>query len=222
MRKSQRWTPRAQQPSRREFVRGCAALSMAAFASGLERFAHVEAVAQAQSVPSDYKAMVVVFLNGGNDGNNMIVPLDAVGYNAYATVRGGAGLAIPQASLLPVTPPSIGRPFGFHPNMPEMQALFNQQRLAVVANVGPLVQPLTRDQYRSGIGRPYQLFSHSDQVVTWQSSRPDTRSATGWGGRVADAVRDLNGSSLFPLITSIAGNPLFCLGTATRPLSVNA
>ena len=220
MRKSSRWKSEPKAPSRREFVRSCAALGMAAMASGLERFAAVRALAQGNA-PTDYKALVVIFLNGGNDGNNMVVPLDATGYNQYSTVRAAAGLAIPQATLLPITPPSIGTPFGLHPNMPEMQALFNQQRLAVVCNVGPLVQPLTRDQYRNGGPRPYQLFSHSDQVVTWQSSRPDTRSATGWGGRVADAVRDLNGGALFPVVTSVSGNPLFGLGAATRPLGVS-
>jgi uncharacterized protein (DUF1501 family) len=219
MRKNVRWDKEAAAPSRRDFVRGCAAIGMAAMTSGLQRMVHMEALAQSHA-PTDYKALVVIFLFGGNDGNNMVVPLDAPTYNQYASVRAAAGLAIPQASLLPVTPPSIGSPYGLHPNMPELQTLFAQQRLAVVCNVGPLVQPLTRDQYRSGGPRPYQLFSHSDQQVTWQSSRPDTRSATGWGGRVADAVRDLNGSSLFPLITSVSGNPLFGLGTATRPLGV--
>jgi uncharacterized protein (DUF1501 family) len=208
-------------PTRREFVRGCAALGMAAFATGLERFAHLGSVAQAQA-PTDYKALVGIFLNGGNDGNNTIVPLDAAGYAAYSAVRSPSGLAIPQASLLPITPPSIGRPFGLHPNLPELQALWNAQRLAVVANVGPLVRPITRDQYRNGIGRPIQLFSHSDQVATWQTSRPDTRSPTGWGGRMADAVVDLNAGSVFPLITSVAGsNALFALGVATRPLGIS-
>jgi uncharacterized protein (DUF1501 family) len=221
MRKSRRWSREAGGPPRREFFRGCAALGMAAFASSLERFARIDEVVRAQSVPSDYKALVAIFLNGGNDGNNMVVPLDAAGYNAYFNVRNAAGLAIPQASLLPITPPSIGQPFGLHPNMPEMQALWNQQRLAVICNVGPLVQPLTRAQYQSGIGRPLNLFSHSDQVATFQTCRPDTRSSTGWGGRVADAVVDLNGGSLFPLTTTLAGNQVFGLGAGPRPLSVS-
>ena len=207
------------EPSRREFVRGCAALGMAAFASGLERFAKLEAMAQA-AAPADYKALVGIFLFGGNDGNNTIVPLDTAGYNAYAAVRASAGLALDQASLLPITPPGIGRPFGLHPSLADLQGLWAQQKLAVVGNVGPLVQPLTRPQYQGGIGRPYQLFSHSDQQVTWQTSRPDTRSPTGWGGRVADAVVDLNGSAFFPLVTSVSGNPIFCLGASTRPLGI--
>jgi uncharacterized protein (DUF1501 family) len=221
MRRSARWSVgQDKQPNRREFMRGCAALGMAAFASGIEQFARVEAVANAQTIP-DYKALVGIFLFGGNDGNNMIVPLDAAGYAAYSAVRSAAGLAIPQASLLPITPPSLGRPFGLHPNLPELQALWNQQKLAAVCNVGPLVQPLTRAQYQSGIGRPQQLFSHSDQQVTWQTSRPDTRSPTGWGGRVADKVVDMNPGSFFPLFTSVAGNSaVFGLGQATRPLGI--
>jgi uncharacterized protein (DUF1501 family) len=208
-------------PSRRDFLRqtGCA-LTAAAFASGLEHFGLIGALAQ-QAPATDYKALVCVFLNGGNDGNNLVVPLDAE-YSAYSTVRSASGLAIPQASLLPVTPATGGRSFGLHPSMPDMQTLFNQQRLAIVANVGPLVEPITRAQYQSSPSkRPYQLFSHSDQVTQWMTSVSTGPAQTGWGGRTADSTAGLNGTTTFPMMTSIAGVNVFVAGLNSRPLAIS-
>ncbi len=211
--------------SRREFLRqtGCAALGAAALASGFERFSLVNALA-AQGTATDYRALVCIFLFGGNDGNNTVIPLDD--YAAYSAARtsGATTLAIPQASLDPlaITPPSIGRKFALHPNMPEARDLFAQQKLAVLCNVGPLVQPLTRAQYLNGVGRPYQLFSHSDQQNQWQTSVSNSLSQTGWGGRTADSTRGLNGAATFPMIVSTAGTSLFISGRQTRPLAIAA
>ena len=117
----------------------------------------------------------------------MVVPTTTTEYNAYAD---GAERFRPRRSratrLLPITPLSIGSPFGLHPSLPELQALWTEQKLSVVCNVGPLVQPLTRQEYQSGAPRPYQLFSHSDQVAQWQTSIADRVGQTGWGGRTAD------------------------------------
>ena len=210
--------------SRRDFIvrTGCAALSAAAFSAGFKQFGLMNAYAQTANAPTDYRALVCIFLSGGNDANNMVVPTGA-GYTAYATARQGAGLAIPQASLLgPLAPPSLsGQTFGLHPNLPELFTLWTQQKLAVVTNVGPLVQPLTRAQYQSGIGRPYQLFSHSDQVQQWQTSRSDLRTQVGWGGRTADRIASLNAPATFPTITSIAGAAVFGQGLSTRPLAIS-
>lgn len=208
--------------SRRDFLlrTGCAALGAAAFSAGVEDFGLISALAQEQA-PTDYKALVCIFLNGGNDANNCVVPLDSTGYGQYQSVRGAAGLAIPSSNLLPITPPSIGLPFGLHPNFAELHQLWGQGKMAVISNVGSLVQQTTRDTYRNGtVPRPYQLFSHSDQVTQWQTSRADTRSQTGWGGRVADRSVSFNGSSAFPLITSIAGTAVFGIGVNTRPLAI--
>lgn len=212
--------------NRRDFIRrtGCAALSAAAFQAGFKQFGLINAYAQAATnAPSDYKALVCIFLNGGNDSSNMVVPMGA-GYTPYSTIRQSSGLAIPQASLLgPLSPPSIGgQTFGLHPNMPELLTLWSQQKLAVVPNVGPLVQPIDRTQYRAGVGRPYQLFSHSDQVQQWQTSRSDIRTQVGWGGRTADKVAFLNGSVSFPIITSVTGSTVFGQGLATRPLTISS
>ena len=207
--------------SRRDFFRrtSCAALGMAAINAGFDKLGLISAFAQQPAV-TNYKALVCIFLSGGNDPNNMIVPLDTTGYTAYSSVRGTAGLAIPQANLLPITPPSIGTPFGLHPSLVGLQNLWNQQKLAVVCNVGPLVQPLTRTQYRSGAPRPPQLFSHSDQVALWESPRADLKPSLGWGGRVADFAKVFNTGSVFPMVTSISGQSLFAIGQLTRPLAV--
>lgn len=145
--------------------------------------------------PSDYKALVCVFLAGGNDSNNWIVPTDTTTYDEYAATRGN--LVLPQSSLLPLqtgpnsTDPAYtyqGRTYGFHPACPNLQTLFGEQKLAIVQNIGTLVRPTTKAQYNTGLAsyRPPQLFSHSDQVTQWQTSIPDQPPSTGWGGRIAD------------------------------------
>jgi uncharacterized protein (DUF1501 family) len=213
-------------PTRRDFFRrtSCAALGLAGMSAGMRRLGLMTAYAQSQPVVSDYRALVCIFLSGGNDGNNMVVPMNPSDYNLYVMSRGATALGlggVGQPQLLPITPPSIGLQFGLHPNLPELQGLFNQQKLAIVPNVGPLVQPLTRTQYRAGAPRPYQLFSHSDQVTQWSTSRSDTRTQIGWGGRTADFTFSLNGGSGFPTVTSVAGTAVFAQGLQTRPLSVN-
>jgi uncharacterized protein (DUF1501 family) len=187
-----------------------------AMASSLNSFGIVHALTP--QAATDYKALVCLFMNGGNDGNNMFVDLNQ--YTAYANARSAAGLAIPQASLLPVSP-AIGGSYGFHPNMPEVKTLFDQGKLAVLCNNGPLVEPLTQSTYLNGTGKkPLQLFSHSDQVGLFQTAIANTVSQTGWGGRLADKTPGLNGSATFPNNVSIAGVNLFLTGTDTRQLAV--
>ncbi|MFN2454577.1 MAG: DUF1501 domain-containing protein [Pyrinomonadaceae bacterium] len=212
--------------SRRAFLQRtmCGALGAAAFTSGLQRFGLVNALAQSQtSAATDYRALVCIFLFGGNDGNNMIVPYD--GYQDYARVRGVAGtsgsIAIAQSDLLQIAPPSRqGIKYGMHPNLPEMQDLFLQRKLAVMTNVGTLIQPLTRAQFQTASTRPRNLFSHSDQQAQWQTSISETPSATGWAGRTADRTRTLNGAATFPMIVSVAGASLFTNGVQTFPIAL--
>lgn len=213
--------------TRRDFLRqtGCALLGGAAFASGIEQLGLINALAQGSSTATDYKALVCIFFNGGNDGNNTIVPVDATRYGEYANVRNAAGLAIPApgqtGGLLPVNPLSGGA-YGLHPSLPELKTLFDNRQLAVVSNVGPLVEPLTRATYQNGSGkRPLQLFSHSDQVAQWQTSVANDTSQTGWGGRTADRATTLNGAATFPQVVSIAGTSLFATGANTRPLGIS-
>jgi len=234
--------------SRRDFLRkaGCGALSMAALASNMHIFGRVSAFAQKQIDEeskrkpavepvepvstddfADYKALVCVFLAGGIDMNNVVVPnhSDATisNYAAYNTVRGASTLAIPQANLLPITVPRLGGlQYGIHPNMPEMQSLYNSGRLAVLCNVGNLVYPMSRAQYQNNsIQKPYQLFSHSDQVTQQQTSVSSTQSPTGWGGRVSDKLRPQDAGGLIPMITSIAGAQVFTAGATTSPMAIS-
>lgn len=211
--------------SRRDFLRtsGCALGGMA-LASSIDTFGIVQALTP--QTATTYKALVCVFLNGGNDGNNMFVSLDQYDGPAgslvegYSNVRAASGLGIAQASLLPVSPVSGGS-YGFHPNMPEMQNLFNQGKLAVLCNNGPLIEPLTRTTYQNGTGKkPLQLFSHSDQVGLFQTAIANTVSQTGWGGRLADRTVGLNGPATFPNNVSIAGVNLLLSGVDTRQLAV--
>lgn len=218
--------------SRRTFLRRSGyALSAAALASQFKGLGVISALAQ-KNAPTDYKALVCIFLAGGNDPNNMIVPLDATGYGNYSSARNASGLALASGSLLPITPPSIGTQFGLHPNlspevatpaaMPGLLPLWTAGKLAVVCNVGPLVFPMTRATYQNNsVQKPYQLFSHSDQVTQWQTSRADTQIQTGWGGLTSDYTLAFNNGVAFPTITSIAGTSAFATGITTRPLIIN-
>jgi uncharacterized protein (DUF1501 family) len=202
---------------RRTFLARSCALSAGGLAANLDL---VSLAAHAQVPASDYRALVCVFLYGGNDGNNTIVPFDTAGYAQYAAVRTAAsGIQLAQASLLPIQPVSLGTPFGLHPSLPELQALFNQRKLAVLANVGTLVQPTSKTQYNAG-QVPLSLYSHSDQQAQWQSSISDAVSGTGWGGRIADKLAPLNAASGFPVITSLGGTILFATGKTTSPLAI--
>jgi uncharacterized protein (DUF1501 family) len=207
-------------PTRRTFIRqaACAALTTTGI---LNTIFDLRRLSAATTDTSDYKALICLFLYGGNDANNVIIPHDNSGYASYSAARGI--LAIPQASLLPLTLPSgDGRDFGFHPNMPELQSLFNQGKLGLVSNVGTLVAPVTRAQYLAGgAAVPPQLFSHADQSVQWQTSVPGQISKTGWGGRMADVIQSLNAGSKISLSISIAGTNTFEVGNTVLPYTLS-
>ncbi len=207
----------ANRSSRRAFLRNLAALSSAGLASRLDLL-NVVASANAQQA-GDYKALVCVFMFGGNDGNNTLIPIDSAGYAQYAAARPVAsGINLSQSSLLPIQPLNTG-PFGLHPALTDLQTLFDKGKMAVLANVGTLVQPITKTQYAAGM-RPLSLYSHSDQQAQWQSSISDAAVGTGWGGRVADKVAALNAASGFPVVTSLDGTVLFTTGASTSPLAI--
>ena len=157
----------------------------------------------------DYKAMVCVFLFGGNDSFNMVVPRSNAEYNVYAASR--QNLAVPQADLLPINPlTSDGVQYGLHPSMPGMQALFENNRAAIVSNVGPLIRPTTKDQFfQQSVPLPPQLFSHNDQQDQWHSLKGNTQSNTGWAGRVADLIRTNVAGQQMATNASLFGNNLF-------------
>jgi len=204
--------------SRRAFLRRAAALSSAGLASRLD-FINAIGTANAQAA-TDYKALVCVFMFGGNDGNNTVIPLDSAGYAQYATARPAAsGIQLAQASLLPIQPANTGTPLGLHPALAQVQALFKQNKAAVLANVGTLLAPTSQAQYTAG-QRPLSLYSHSDQQAQWQSSISSSAAGTGWGGRLADSVASYNAGAGFPVITSLDGTVLFTTGTTSVPLTI--
>ena len=210
-----------EKPSRRQFLRGsvCAAVGMTSLVSTAF---DLRRIAAAAPLDGDFKALVCVFLYGGNDSNNLLVPRGA-DYAAYAAARGT--LALPQASLRPITPLSggDGRLWGLHPNLAGLQSLFGQQRLALVANVGPLVAPVTRNEYLAGTAAlPPQLFSHSDQTMHWQTAIPDQPGRSGWGGRTADLLHTLNTNAQVSMSMSLAGNNTFQIGSAVTQYQVSS
>lgn len=207
--------------TRRNFLRHslCATVGATAGASTLWDLRKVAAAAASQN--GDYKALVCIFLYGGNDGNNTLVPRDQTTYNQYAAARGN--LALSRAALLPITPlTSDGHDYGLHPNLTGVQQLFNQRKLAFVANVGPLVAPINRQQYLAqSVPMPTQLFSHVDQTAHWMTSLPDQLARTGWGGRIADLVNSLNTNPAVSMSISVSGANTFEVGETITSYQVS-
>lgn len=202
--------------TRRAFFRSsCRMLAAASMAATMRRFGLVNAAAQSSG---SYKALVCVFLFGGNDGNNLVVPLDATGYADYSKIR--SNLALSSASLLPIA--NGKNPYGLHANLKELQTLYNSNSMAIVANVGPLIEPITRAQYQANaLPVPVNLFSHADQQMEWQTATlPSGSPTTGWAGRVADKISSLNGTAAELTSISVAGNSLFATGATTLPATV--
>jgi uncharacterized protein (DUF1501 family) len=193
---------------------GAGALGFFKAGSRLSRFGRLNAAVNPAT--PNHKALVCVFLFGGNDGGNMVIPINTTknSYNDYFGIR-GTTLGIPQNSLAQITAGS--ETYGLHPNLAPLQGLYQQNRLAVVANVGTLLKPTTKQSYSQGGSVPVNLFSHSDQQQQWQTV-PGAR--TGWGGRAADVLAAINGASSFPMGVSTAGNSLFLTGANTTPASV--
>ena len=207
--------------TRRRLLQGISSAGALTAAGTLEVLGLSNALAQ--TVPaSDYKALVCIFLFGGNDANNLVVPNDAAGYPLYSAARGGtAGIALAQTELISINPKSKSTAFGFHPQLAPLKPVWDASQLAVLCNVGTLVEPLTKADY-SNIkkAKPEQLFSHADQQNQWQAAISNDFSRTGWGGRLADVTGKLNGVQTFPMVTSIAGSALFTAGVSPRVVAI--
>ena len=171
---------------------------------------------------ADYRALVCIFLYGGNDSFNTIVPTDAATHATYSASRGGS-LVIQRAEaqalpLNPLSAPLGGGEYGLHPGMQGLQQLFNNGQCAIVANVGPLTYPVTREEFRNGtVPVPPQLFSHNDQTVMWETSLPDSNERTGWGGRAADLLRFANAEQRLSTCISLSGANGLQVGRDVQP-----
>lgn len=222
--------------TRRDFLRRASLLSGSVGAAGLPFALNMAALGSAAAQSADYKAIVCLFLYGGNDSANMVLPTDSASWSTYNTIRnqapdpiallapgtpadGGAAPASPAAlgGVLPIAPDftqfavNNTRTFALHPAMAQARSLFDSRRLAVIANAGPLVQPLTKAEYQSNSRpRPAKLFSHNDQTSTWQALNPEG-ARVGWGGRFGDLLAANNASSIFTNI-SVSGNAVFMAG----------
>ena len=216
--------------SRRQFLRTASLASMSGlyaspFILGLNS---VAAMAQGTGA-SDYRALVCVFLQGGNDGHGTVIATDSDSFSAFTQARSGApGLAYPLADLLPITPNTSqqGRTFGLNPALGGIQNLFNAGRAAVVANTGTLIVPATKAQVNANsVPLPASLFSHFDQTAAWQAIASNGGSAehVGWGGSVADLIEsmNMNSNSMFTCI-STAGIALFLSGQSSFQLNVTS
>ncbi len=196
--------------TRRDFLRmggGCMAMSQTALLSTLVNMSMTRSALAA--VPAEgYKAMVCLFLHGGNDSFNMLIPNDDAAYNDYAAARGN--LAHARADLLGITDAADGRQYGLHASMPELASLYNDGKLSFVNNVGSLIEPVNAANYRNGAQLPLGLFSHSDQQRHWQTSVPQSRTQiTGWAGRMADYLND-----------SVNQNPVISMNLAIDHLNI--
>jgi uncharacterized protein (DUF1501 family) len=210
--------------TRRDFIRlSCCSAATLSTLAGLGRFGMMSALAAGPTC-IDYKALVCIFLFGGNDSNNLIVPMDSR-YSTYQAARGNqslGGLAIPQTSLQP-----IGSAYGMHPSAKELAALYNSNNLALLANVGTLIKPFSSktDYINRIVQAPDNLFSHSDQQDQWQTVQSSGVPTTGWAGRMADVIKAAGSgsgcfNSSFPPILSVAGQTIFCTGNQTQPFAM--
>jgi uncharacterized protein (DUF1501 family) len=205
--------------NRRKFLTSTTALTASAAAGSMLRWGVESAEAAG---PPDYKAIVCVFLFGGSDSNNMIIPF--TDYAQYAATRTVASnVAITQAQLLQFA--GGGKTYGFHPSFAPISPLYASGKLAVIANAGTLIMPLTQAQYKSpppGFVRPSNLFSHSDQQNAWMGQLPGAAVATGWGGRSGDttSLGAFNATSLIPTTISVSGKQVFTIGNKTAPLVI--
>ncbi|MFT4567704.1 MAG: hypothetical protein ACI9FN_002671, partial [Saprospiraceae bacterium] len=227
--------------SRRRFMgqTGCGAMASTTLFSTLLNLKALGAAAMSDSSvigSGDYKAMVCIYLGGGNDSYNMLMPTQADGgsmseYNAYAGIRNE--IAIPHAAMTAVNPISGAntilnplntgsRNFGLHPSMPRLAQLFNSGKAAFVSNVGTLIEPLTVNEFWNESKRvPLGLLSHSDQTQQWMTALPHERAGIGWGGRISDMVNDMNTNPSLAMGISMAGTNIFQTGGSTNSYSMN-
>lgn len=222
--------------SRRRFLRDAACSSLAAASGsailtqfGLLNSALAQSACASYGAASDYKALVCLFLLGGNDSWNLLVPSDTARYGVYANSRSSSAgaassVAIAQNTLLPVNVlnAGAGESYGLHPSTPELANLFNHGNGAFVVNVGTALQPTNKTQYlQPGYPLPPQLYSHSDQQAQWAYGQPQQNGTVGWGGLVADRLHVLNPGAIIPMSISLSGQNRFQAGNLVQPYTIS-
>lgn len=201
--------------SRREFLRRAGAFSALGAAAPWALNLAVSSAASAQTASDDYRALVCVFMYGGNDNHNTVVPFDLPTYNQYAAIRTNIALersTLTATALTPTTPWTQGRQMALHPALAPLKALFDQGQLALAMNLGTLTREgTTLADYKAQLGLPPKLFSHNDQQSVWQSSLAEG-ATTGWGGRMADLLVQADDAAATFTSISAAGNAVFMSG----------
>lgn len=200
--------------SRREFLRSAATLSAAGAAAPFALNLAGIGAAAAQSA-TDYKALVCVFLTGANDHNNTVIPYDTASYNTYLAARPLLARSVADLQVLTpsvaLTGTNAGRQFSLPKELAPLKTLWDASKLAILANVGPLIVPTTKIQYEAGsVALPPKLFSHNDQQSVWQASAPEG-ATYGWGGRIGDLYAAQNTNSIFTC-SSVSGSAVFLAG----------
>ncbi len=168
----------------------------------------------------DYKALICLFMAGGNDSYNMLIPRGNAEYQEYLNTR--TNLALRQNDLLNLNGTFTGKSFGVHPNMPAVQSLFNEKKLSFISNTGTLIQPVSKEEYDDKkVPLPLGLFSHSDQINQWQTAQSLNRANIGWGGKLAEMVLELNTSNSISMNMSLSGTNVFQFGNQIVQYSVS-
>lgn len=212
--------------SRRSFLRAVGGLAATAaipqqglpLVSSLAGLAALASQSSQAATTSGYKALVCLYMNGGSDSHNWVVPTDAASYAEYANARGELALAASRLQNLSATGQANGRSFGMPLELAPLRDLYEAGQAAIVANVGPLERPITKAEYLLGKGLPAKLYSHNDQASTWQSLSPEG-ARSGWGGRMADILMSANAQPVFTAV-SASGNAVFLSGSSVSQYQV--
>jgi uncharacterized protein (DUF1501 family) len=209
--------------SRRHFLRAAAALGTAPGIASLGLpLAGLAALAaqssQAADIAGGYKAIVCLFMHGGCDTHNWVVPIDTTGYAQYAQARGELAWPLHRLQPITVTGQAAGRSFGMPEELAPLRKWYQSGQAGVVANVGPLARPVTRAEVLAGVGVPSKLYSHNDQASTWQSLQPEG-APSGWGGRMGDILMSANAYPVFTAV-SVTGNAVFLSGSSVTQYQV--
>ncbi len=208
--------------SRRDLLKRTAALSLLGSAGSFA--ADVAAMSTVAAQLDEYRALVCLFLLGGNDHTNLLVPTDTETYAEYAAARPSIALQRDTLAATDLGPTASqgGRSFALHPSLAGIRQLYLDADAAIVANVGPLIVPTTVSQYLAGsVALPPKLRSHNDQQSAWQARQASGEGAhLGWGGSLADRLMNTNSSNVFTAV-STSGRPLFLSGSSIAPFQMS-